>query len=121
MKRPREENQATPITNFSSIPINKEPDVQPEQAKKESYQNKLLRNLANDEFSNYQVEVVERILHDSRTEEARMDRSKIIDTWKTLHNLVATEQLDIIDLLQEGQVVAVGNKEFILSYSNASL
>ena len=67
------------------------------------------------------MEVVERILHDSRTQEAREDKVRVMELWKTLHNNATHEQLDIADLLQEGQIVAVGNKEFILVYPNASL
>ncbi|MCK9536428.1 MAG: DNA polymerase III subunit gamma/tau [Bacilli bacterium] len=119
-------NEETPITLFSSIPSEKNIlSSQSEESKiiaeEESYKNLSLRNLANDAFSNYQVEVVERILHDSRTEEARKDKIRVIEIWKTLHNNATNDQLDIVDLLQEGQIVAVGHKEFILVYSNTSL
>ena len=118
-------NEEIPVTDFSSLPSEqKESSPAAENAEEKSaapYKNISLRNLANDPFSNYQVEVVERILHDSRTQEAREDKVRVMELWKTLHNNATHEQLDIADLLQEGQIVAVGNKEFILVYPNASL
>ncbi|HHZ17714.1 MAG TPA: DNA polymerase III subunit gamma/tau [Acholeplasmataceae bacterium] len=117
--------EETPITDFSSMPSEQEEKpaaAEPEEAKPaEPYRNISLRNLANDPFSNYQVEVVERILHDSRTVEARKDRVRVLELWKNLQNNATSDQLDIADLLQEGQIVAVGNKEFIIVYPNSSL
>ena len=74
-----------------------------------------------DEFSQYSVEIIERILHASRGEFARNDKIRIANLWRSLDKSVNHEATDIAELLQEGQVVAVGEREFIISYPNAAL
>jgi len=77
--------------------------------------------MAEDEFSRYEVSVLERILHDSRTEFARADRTRILNLWKSLDRSVPKSQLHIANLLQNGKVVATGIKEFVLVYPNSAL
>jgi hypothetical protein len=77
--------------------------------------------MANDEYSRYSVTVLERILHDSRTEEAREDKVRIMNLWKNLDRSVPRGQLHIASLLQDGKLVATGKKEFVLVYPNAAL
>ena len=48
--------------------------------------------MANDEYSRYSVTVLERILHDSRTEEAREDKVRIMNLWKNLDRSVPRGQ-----------------------------
>ncbi|MCK9471238.1 MAG: DNA polymerase III subunit gamma/tau [Bacilli bacterium] len=78
-------------------------------------------DMANDEFSNYDVAVLERILHDSRSEIARNDKVRIMNLWKNLDRSVPNSQLHIASLLQDGNLVATGIKEFVLVYPNAAL
>lgn len=78
-------------------------------------------DMANDEYSRYSVTVLERILHDSRTEEAREDKVRIMNLWKNLDRSVPRGQLHIASLLQDGKLVATGKKEFVLVYPNAAL
>jgi hypothetical protein len=80
-----------------------------------------LKELANDEFSHYSVAIIERILHSSRTANAREDRGRIMNLWKSIASGCAKEMTDIAQLLHEGQIVAVGEKEFILTYPTASM
>lgn len=77
--------------------------------------------MADDEYSRYDVKVLERILHDSRTEDARTDKARIINLWKNLDRSVPKSQLHIATLLQDGKVVASGNKEFVLVYPSSAL
>ena len=77
--------------------------------------------LVNDEYSNYSVTVLERILHDSRTEEARDDKARIVKLWKNMDRNVPQSQSHIASLLQDGKLVATGKKEFVIVYPNAAL
>ncbi|MDD3999405.1 MAG: DNA polymerase III subunit gamma/tau [Bacilli bacterium] len=73
------------------------------------------------EYNSYSVSVLERILHSSRTSEAREDKVRIINLWKTLTRNCKPENLNVAQLLQDGQIVAVGDKELIIVYSSAPL
>lgn len=81
----------------------------------------LPNEMSNDQYSNYDVVILERILHSSRSEAARNDKKRIANLWRGLSKSTPRDQLHIADLLQEGQLVAVGEKEFVLVYSNAAL
>ena len=121
---PEKEN-ASPISssslNVESTPI--------KDSKKDSVVNSnittnkyiLPDEMGNAEYSNYDVTVLERILHSSRSEGARNDKKRIANLWRGLSKSTPRDQLHIADLLQEGQLVAVGEKEFVLVYSNAAL
>lgn len=74
-----------------------------------------------DEFERYDVKVVERILNDSRKEEAKNDKARIVGLWKVLVEKTPEERRGIAEVLQEGNIVAVGNREFIIIYSSASM
>lgn len=82
---------------------------------------KLPDDMANDEFSRYSVTVLERILHDSRSEIARTDKTRLMNLWKNLDRSVPQSQSHIATLLQDGKLVATGKKEFVLVYPNAAL
>lgn len=74
-----------------------------------------------DEFELYDVKVIERILNDSRKEEAKNDKARIISLWKVLVEKTNEEKRGIAEVLQEGNIVAVGNREFIIIYPSASI
>lgn len=74
-----------------------------------------------DKFASYNIKDIEQLLHDSRSVEARNDKVRIEQVWKNMTRGARPEQLSIIETLQEGQVTAVGNKEFIVVFPNVSL
>ena len=74
-----------------------------------------------DEFSAYNVSVVERILNESRTEAARSDKARVLKIWNVMNRDVDPDFIHIAKLLQQGTITAVGNKEFIIVYPNAAM
>ncbi len=74
-----------------------------------------------DKFSKYDVKDIEQILHDSRSIEARNDKARIEQVWKNMTRGARPEHLSIIETLQDGKIVVVGNKEFIIVFSNVSM
>ena len=74
-----------------------------------------------DRYSSYDVKIIEGILHESRTEAARNDAKRINQLWNNLSRGATPESLGVIDTLREGKITAVGNKEFLLVYANATL
>lgn len=77
--------------------------------------------MAEDEYSRYDVSILERILHDSRTESARTDKTRIINLWKSLDRSSPKSLMHVASLLQSGKVVATGIKEFVLVYPTSTL
>ena len=69
-----------------------------------------------DEYSAYDVRVIERILNQSRTPEARNDKARIMKIWNVMMNEPDPDTAHIAQMLHEGAITAVGNKEFILVY-----
>lgn len=82
---------------------------------------KVVESAELDEFERYDVKVIERILNDSRKEEAKNDKARIIGLWKVLVEKTPEERKGIAEVLQEGNIVAVGNREFIIIYNSASM
>lgn len=74
-----------------------------------------------DKFATYNIKYIEQILHDSRAIEARNDKARIEQIWKVMNKGARPENFTIIETLQEGKVVAVGNKEFIIVFSSVEL
>lgn len=74
-----------------------------------------------DEYSRYDVRVVERILNDSRTETARSDKARVLKIWNVMNRDLDPELLHIANMLQQGNVVAVGNKEIIIVYPTSAM
>lgn len=72
------------------------------------------------EYTTYDARIVERILHDSRTEEARKDRDVINHLWRNLDRGLESSLISTADILKEAIVGAVGNKEIILVFDNAT-
>jgi DNA polymerase-3 subunit gamma/tau len=80
-----------------------------------------LQNLFDDEISRFDVAVLERVLHSSRSATAREDKIRIVNLWKTLVRNCSPSFIPIAEILQEGQIVAVGEKEFIIVYPDTIL
>lgn len=70
-------------------------------------------------YLGYDIKVVEQILHDSRSESARNDSKRVLKLWEKIGENATTEMMGIIELLRKGNVVAVGNKQFIITYPSS--
>ncbi len=69
----------------------------------------------------YDVKVLERILNDSRTEEARNEKARIASVWRFLPSLAPGDRRGIAELLAEGVINAVGKNEFVLTYPSSAI
>jgi len=74
-----------------------------------------------DKFAAYDIKDVEQILFDSQSPEARNDKNRVLEVWASLTRGIQYDLLPIADTLQEGQIVAVGNKELIIVFNNVAL
>lgn len=74
-----------------------------------------------DEFETYSIKVIERILNESREEENKNDKIRIVNMWNNLVNMAPDDKKAVAEVMQEGVVVAVGTREFIIVYSSASI
>ena len=72
-----------------------------------------------DEFETYSIKVIERILNESREEENKNDKIRIVNMWNNLVNMAPDDKKAVAEVMQEGVVVAVGTREFIIVYSSA--
>ena len=73
------------------------------------------------EYNGYDVKILERILNDSRTEEARNDKARIANLWRYLPTLAPSDKRVIAEVLAEGVICAVGKNEFVISYPSISI
>lgn len=85
----------------------------------ESYQT-LKQPQMVDKFASYDVKDIEQILFASQSQEARNDKVRVGELWKGLSRGVNPEYLPISHTLQEATIVAVGNKELILTYPSVN-
>ena len=74
-----------------------------------------------DKFATYDAHAIEEVLHASRTESAKNDASRIKRTWKVLETNNSPEFAGIVNVLKQGNVVVVGNGDFILSFANSTI
>lgn len=74
-----------------------------------------------DKYQTYDIQIVENIMHQSFSQEARADMKRIHGIWTHLEEGVNPEDLGIVEILKDGIIVAVGNKEFIITYKTAAL
>ena len=65
--------------------------------------------------------MLERILNDSRTEEARSEKSRIASVWRFLPSLAPNDRRGIAEILAEGVINAVGKNEFVLTYPSSAI
>ncbi len=73
-----------------------------------------------DKFASYNVKDIEQILLDSQSQDARNDKARVGEVWRGLSRGVSVDMIPIAQLLQEATIVAVGNKELILSYPSVN-
>jgi|SRR5690554_254323 len=74
-----------------------------------------------DRFSSYDIKIIETILHESFKVDARNDMKRINEIWPYLDRSATADDLGIAETLKEGKIVAVGVKEFIITYNTATL
>ena len=74
-----------------------------------------------DEYERFDVAVIVRILNFARTPDARQDKVRILNLWKNLAERTHGDRRSVAELLQEGEVIAVGDHEFILLYDSPSV
>lgn len=71
-------------------------------------------------YTTYDVRIIEKILHDSRTPEARADREKILTQWKYIDQGIDPSLISTAEILKEGIVGAVGKNQIILIFDDAT-
>ena len=74
-----------------------------------------------DKFATYDVRAIEKVLHESRTESAKNDSARIKRAWKMIETNNSPEFAGIISVLRQGNIVVVGNREFILTFANSTI
>ncbi len=74
-----------------------------------------------DEFERFDVGVIVRILNATRTTEARNDKVRIVNLWKNLVDRTHGDRKGVAQVLQDGEVVAVGDHELIIVYDSPSV
>ena len=73
-----------------------------------------------DKFIKYNVDDLSQLLLDSQSTACRNDKERLVEMWKTLTRGVNPELIPVASLLSEGNITAVGNKEFVLVFKSVS-
>ena len=71
--------------------------------------------------STYDVKIIEKILHEARTEAGRNDRERVTRTWRLLDSNTDPKFSGIADRLKQGRISAVGVREFIITFASSTL
>ena len=111
----REREEQTQEDIFSSF-MKHEGIKKEEKASEVEYTQPVRQKNMVDKFAKYDVKDIEQILLDSQSEAARNDKARVGEVWRNLSKGIATELIPISQMLQEATVVAVGNKELIITY-----
>ncbi len=74
-----------------------------------------------DKFAKYDIRDVEQILFDSHNMEAKSDKNRITAIWPGLSRGIEPDLIPIAQILSDGCVTAVGNKELILTFKDVTL
>ncbi|HOI46772.1 MAG TPA: DNA polymerase III subunit gamma/tau [Bacilli bacterium] len=69
----------------------------------------------------YDVSYIEQILHDSRSDEAKSERSRIISEWRNLDKGISVSLENIARLLMNATVSAIGINSIIITYPSISM
>lgn len=117
----REKKQETDYELEKVLIAQESKRVSDEKQETEEIKTPSVVNESRDKFSSYNVKYIEQILHDSRSIESKNDKTRIDQLWKIMSRGARPDQLPIIETLQEGKIVVVGNKEFIITYPNVNL
>ena len=73
-----------------------------------------------EKFGVWLAKAVEKILHETRNQSAKDDRLRVMNLWATLGKNTDPTQHAIAELLHDGIVSAVGEKELVIVYPTAS-
>ncbi|HBP26087.1 MAG TPA: DNA polymerase III subunit gamma/tau [Acholeplasmatales bacterium] len=73
-----------------------------------------------EKFGVWLAKAIEKILHETRNQSAKEDRPRVINLWGTLNKNTDPNQHAIAELLHDGIVAAVGEKELVIVYPTAS-
>ena len=71
---------------------------------------------ANDKFARYNIEDLEKLLFDAQDTNAKNDKARVLEIWKTLMRGVEPSMYSVAQSLSQGKIEAVGNKEFVITY-----
>lgn len=71
-------------------------------------------------FGVWLAKTIEKILHETRNQSAKEDRPRVISLWGTLNKNTDPNLHAIAELLHDGIVSAVGEKELVIVYPTAS-
>ena len=119
-----------PVTSTSEILRSEKESQEPlvvdrEQVRENMNANRPITNVASDDnvdkFATYDVRAIEKVLHESRTESAKNDSARIKRTWKVLESNNLPDFAGITNVLKQGNVVVVGNREFIITFANSTI
>jgi DNA polymerase-3 subunit gamma/tau len=69
----------------------------------------------------YDISIIEQILHDSRSDEAKNDRVKIMSEWRNLDKGISVSLENIAKLLMNATVSAIGKNAIIITYPSISM
>lgn len=114
--REREEQSQDEI--FSSIM--KHEGLKREEVKVEQDNHSQSKQAMVDKFASYNVKDIEQILLDSQSQDARNDKARVGEVWRGLSRGISPDMIPVAQLLLEATIVAVGNKELILSYPSVN-
>ncbi len=73
-----------------------------------------------EKFGVWLAKTIEKILHETRSQAAKEDRPRVMNLWGTLGKNTDPTQHAIAELLHDGIVSAVGEKELVIVYPTAS-
>ena len=73
-----------------------------------------------DKFAKYDIKDLEKIMYDAYDLNARNDKQRVVEIWNNLLKGVDPQFYSVAELLAEGKIEAVGNREFVLTFRNVS-
>jgi len=73
-----------------------------------------------DKFAKYDIRDLEKIMYDAYDLNARNDKQRVVEIWNNLLKGVDPQFYSVAELLAEGKIEAVGNREFVLTFRNVS-
>lgn len=116
------EKVVEPIVKVEPQTIKEEPQIVKEEQNQIKEPVKVVERIDDTERV-YDIKIVERILHESRTQDARGEKVKIVNEWPRIPNYVGTNPAleATACLLRDGTLTANGHQELLIVYPDASL
>lgn len=112
------------ITESKTLPESKETLKSDDKEVKKSSSTVIIRKDKNqEEIINevYDVRIIEKILHESRTKECRSDRALLLDRWRSIATSSSSVLSPYARLLSSGTIVANGFDYLLVIFGNASI